>query len=332
MLRVAQHMGMSNSSIPPLIFSRDVTRAAGADLRLRRLAELGRLERVARGAFVDATEWQGLDDAARYRLKVSAVAQRSSGVVSHESAAALHGLPLLGRWPDDVHVTIDAARGGRSSPGVRRHATGIDDQDVTLIDGIPVTTAARTALDVAATASFAQGVVMMDRVLHVPKRRRVAPLARHEDVIEAWERHVPFRGSVRALSVLRFSRTGAASPGESISRVTMALIGVAEPELQRTFIVDGAEYDPDFFWEEENAIGESDGRGKYFDPIMRGSLEPQQVVWAEKQREDALRREVRAFARWDWLVGSDVRRLAHRLAAAGVLPRPGGAGSWHRGR
>jgi hypothetical protein len=100
----------------------------------------------------------------------------------------------------------------------------------------------------------------------------------------------------------------------------MAQLGLPVPELQRSWRIDGSEYDADFYFAGADAIGEADGKAKYTDPIMLAGRSPADVVYGEKRREDALRRRVRAFARWDYAVGMSLSRLASRLAEIGVLP------------
>lgn len=62
----------------------------------------------------------------RYRLSVraaSAVTYRPI-LVSHLSAAALHGLPLIGSWPQTVHIIDRQAAGGSSSKSFTVHRGG----------------------------------------------------------------------------------------------------------------------------------------------------------------------------------------------------------------
>jgi Transcriptional regulator, AbiEi antitoxin len=68
-------------------------------------------------------------------------------VLSHRSAAALHGLLPTARANVDVTVP---ARSAREQPGTDVHrSTTLIERDVTVVDNIPVTTVARTLLDLA---------------------------------------------------------------------------------------------------------------------------------------------------------------------------------------
>jgi hypothetical protein len=118
--------------------------------------------------------------------------------------------------------------------------------------------------------------------------------------------------------VLEFADARAESVGESVSRVTMAELGLPAPVLQhRFFDADGFIGTVDFWWPELGVIGEFDGRVKYFDPRMsRG--DPAAVVYREKYREDRLRGLGPRVVRWGWPEAISAARLGPRLAAAGV--------------
>jgi predicted transcriptional regulator of viral defense system len=75
----------------------------------------------------------------------------SDGRVSHASAAALHGLLYPARPHPPVEVTMPRAK-RRRIDGVRVHrARDLLPDETTTIEGIPVTTPARTLLDLSAT-------------------------------------------------------------------------------------------------------------------------------------------------------------------------------------
>jgi very-short-patch-repair endonuclease len=80
------------------------------------------------------------------RWMAAVLACGPNAVLSHGDAAALWGLrPPVGR---DVEVTIGRSTGLRSRAGIalHRHA-GLLERETTVVEGIPVTTVARTLLD-----------------------------------------------------------------------------------------------------------------------------------------------------------------------------------------
>lgn len=64
-----------------------------------------------------------------------------SGVLSHHSAVLLYGSP---NFPDELHLTM---RNRRRLKGITTHTARLQPYDVTLIEGIPVTTVRRTTYD-----------------------------------------------------------------------------------------------------------------------------------------------------------------------------------------
>jgi hypothetical protein len=307
---------------PELLLAADFRRAFGTDLRLRRAAERGQLHRIGWGRYTQAAVWEELDRDQRYAMKVRAasLSRGRSLPLSHQSAAVLWRLPLLIPWPNDVHFLTERATGGRSDPGVRKHAVGFDDWDVEMLDGVLVTSVARTVIELATVVDIRSAVAAADRALAVDRTGRTTPLTDRATLLETWHRMLPFRGSVRARTAIEFASPLSGSPDESASRVTIALAGLPDPVLQHPFVIDGRDVFTDFFWPKERGVGESDGKVKYYDPAMRAGLSPADVVYEEKLREDAIRRQVSGFVRWDHATGMSVPRLTARLAHLGLVP------------
>jgi hypothetical protein len=90
----------------------------------------------------------GAPETWRQRLMVATLSAGPGCVVSHRAAAALHGFDRFPAGPVEVLV----GRPYRSrDPRVRVHSTRrLDEEDLTVVDGIPVTTAERTLIDLAA--------------------------------------------------------------------------------------------------------------------------------------------------------------------------------------
>lgn len=104
----------------------------------------GNWSRVDRGIF-RIPEWPSSinDSLVRWVLW-----SKHRAVVSHDSAAAAHGLGVLN--PAKVHLTVPP--GFRmDNPAVVLHRRELADSDLTLIDGAAITTVVRTVLDVIAS-------------------------------------------------------------------------------------------------------------------------------------------------------------------------------------
>ncbi|HEX4444344.1 MAG TPA: hypothetical protein VHZ81_12280 [Galbitalea sp.] len=150
--------------IPDPIYVRDGEHLDASPQTHARRAVAGSETRLARGAYVPTEPWFELNARERYLLTIRATAstRRKGMVVSHWSAAAVHGLPIIGSWPTKVHLSIGHVSGGRSRRDVVKHALVVNDSDIVEIDGMLVTSVARTVLDLAVYADRLTAVAAED--------------------------------------------------------------------------------------------------------------------------------------------------------------------------
>jgi hypothetical protein len=210
-----------------------------------------------------------------------------------------------------VDVLIHRATGSRTEHGFRKH--GVDDPfaDVWHCDGLRVTPLPRTVVDLALTEPFADAVVAADWAL--------AHGASGEELYAALEASPVTQGRARARRVLEFADGRSGSPGESVSRVRIAELGFVPPDLQVPFSDRrGLIGFVDFYWADCDVIGEFDGLVKYLDRELLQGRRPEDVVVAEKRREDRLRAGGHGVARWIWADLRPPERLGRMLADAGV--------------
>lgn len=107
---------------------------------------------------------------------------RPPAVLSHGSAAALWGLTDEG-WRRPIHVTVAGRAAARRRRGVQPHRRAVLLEDeLTMVREIPVTTVARTILDVAATVrgrALEQVIRRAARLRLFDRREQVRVLDRH---------------------------------------------------------------------------------------------------------------------------------------------------------
>lgn len=230
-------------------------------------------------------------------------------VVSHVSAAVLHGLSVWAIPLDHVHITRPEPSGGRIGSVVHRHVTPLDPTEITSIDGILVTCLARTVADLARTVPFEQAVVVADSALDTHSDLTPGALA------TALRRATGWPGVPAARRAIAFARRGAKSPGESRSRIAIARAGLPVPRLQFPVQLANGVAITDFGWADRRAVGEFDGEVKYGRLVPRGQA-PADVVFAEKVREDAVRALEFGFTRWIWDELDDFAPVAARIARA----------------
>ena len=308
--------------LPEIILSREL-RALGMERQLRSWNARGIVRRIVPGAYARVAEWEALTADERYRLRVIATASLyPDNVFSHDSAAALWRLPSVGAWPDTVHAVAPRSAGGRSKAHIQRHCIGTD-PDAVPVDGVTVTSLARTLADMACHRSFSRAVAMLDDGLRMPEagedRYGIVAPTKERVLLKLMELgRAP--GYVRARRALEFADSGAQSPGESLSRVQIHALGLPAPLLQVEFSDSrGPIGTVDFFWPDLGLIGEFDGNSKYGDARRHARhLSPEMILLAEKEREDRLRGVSEGFVRWGWDVARDRRALGERLSARGL--------------
>jgi predicted transcriptional regulator of viral defense system len=132
-----------------LFTSKEARLAGFADSVLVRLAQRGRLERVSRGVY--RISHYPSDRLAQYREAIL-WAQASQGpaavVISHETALLLYRISDVN--PTRVHLTVPvSARLRRERPKwITIHHANLSPDEASEYEGIPVTTVARSIMDV----------------------------------------------------------------------------------------------------------------------------------------------------------------------------------------
>lgn len=294
----------------------------------RRAHARGELVRVAPGRYVRAADWAPLSPEDRVVLRAVATLDRlgRTAVVSHVAAAAMWGMPLVGVPPSTTSIT-DPDR-GRTHTGdhMTKHAAALADVDVTTVEHMPLTTPARTAVDIALTASRSQAVAVLDHCL----RARLCTLDEYWAALDRRDRR---RGTSRVVWVGAFASPLAESAGESVLRVALDGLGFPPPQLQRPFRDEvGLIGYGDFWWDDVGLLDEFDGLKKYRAAEYRGGLSVEDVVVREKLREDRLRAlpEVRGVVRTVWRDLYRPAEVAAALARAGLHRQRTGFRTLHR--
>ena len=263
-------------------------------------AELARMSRskelvhIRRGAYREPSPAE-LDPRVAHLHLLEATMRQSAPemVASHVSAAAVHDLPIWGDQLSRVQLSRDRRGGGKGRRYSQLHGVSLPERDVVVVDGLRVTTLARTVLDLACASPMERAVAAGDAAL----RRGADP----EELVELLERGAKRRGIGQARRTIAFLDARSESAGESVSRVKFHLIGVPKPDLQYDVYGSGGAWvaRTDFWWSDFSTVGEFDGKIKY-----ARALAPDQpiedVLFDEKRREDALRDEELQVVRWIW--------------------------------
>ncbi|HTW20416.1 MAG TPA: DUF559 domain-containing protein [Mycobacteriales bacterium] len=269
---------------------------------LQRLLAEGVLERVNRGVVVGSCVRRIArnDRVAAHRLALHALLLCFDDcVASHESAAVLFGLPLLGL---PQYVVATRARGAwRGGPNARVRIAPLPPHHVVRTEAdTRMTSMARTFVDVARTSAFRAAVVLGDGVLRTGLRT--------DGLEETLGECSSWADVGKARNALRFLDSRAESPLESASRAVMHERKLPAPELQVAIDTGPASYRVDFFWRRHGLIGEADGMAKYDDIA---------TVRAEKLRQERLEQLGLRVVRWTWReMLADTDTTIARLRAA----------------
>ncbi|KQO63537.1 hypothetical protein [Curtobacterium sp. Leaf261] len=293
---------------------------------MHRAAAAGQLHRVAPARFVTASNWTAAGPRQRAVTNIHAALDRVDAelVVSHWSAAAMLGLPALRGWPETVEVYDSrAARTRRVGMTLRR--PGVPPRrDLRSIDGLIVTSLARTSIDLALTAPFADAVAVLDAAL--------AAGLDAEALVHVLSERPAARRRRTARDAVDFADPLAGSAAESFTRVGLAEMGAPRPTLQHEFTTRSGTRTVDFWFPDQGVALEFDGRAKYTQERYLQGRSPVDVFVAEKRRHEDLMAcsGLRELVRIEWRDVDAPARLVERLRAAGV-PCSGAPVLWHRG-
>ena len=184
------------------------------------------------------------------RLKAATLWAGPGAVISHRPAAALRSLLPAGEL---IHVTTPNRR--RPRRGIVLHERRLPADEITTIDGIPVTTTARTLLDVAAT----EGRQAFERALRQADYHQLTDATPLPSLIA---RYPGGRGTAIARAAIDARRPTGHTESELEDRFVEFLVdrGLALPRLNADVCVDGRRFRVDCLWEAEGVVVELDGR------------------------------------------------------------------------
>ena len=246
----------------------------------------GSLVRIRQGAYCPADVWQELSFADQHLARAGATYDLTPGDValSHVSALALYQCPLWQAPLNQVHLSRLDGACARREAGVVHHRRALEEGDVHELNGRLVTAPTRTTLDALTLMSIDSGMVSGDAMIN-RGLTTIDDLYATKMAINSWPNTRILEITLRLLDGL------SESPGETRSRHLFWRMHLPRPTLQVKIFDDQGHLVAvcDFGWPELGVYGEFDGRIKYGRLLKRGQ-QPGDVVFEEKQREDAIRR------------------------------------------
>ena len=253
-------------------------------------ARSGRWRRLNKGVYCLTDTWDRAAPEARHLLRAVAVVKSCPSddrcALSHVSAAVAHQLPVPLASLSTVTLTRPPGARRLVGPGRRIFRAAVPDDDLVGVDGVPVTSAARTVADCLRHLARRDAVAVADAAL-----RRGLTEAAVREVLERQARW-PYAGvAALALSLVDPRHE---SPLESRSAVVMAEHDIPAP-IPQWEVLDasgGVVARVDFGWPDLGVVGEADGRAKY------ATADAGRVIEDEKDRHARVEALGLVVVRW----------------------------------
>jgi hypothetical protein len=173
--------------------------------------------RLFRDVYVD----RDIEVTAALRAKAGWLWAKRQGVVAGISAAALHG----SRWVEDT-TAVELIHDNRHRlAGVHTRGDRIEEDEIIVVDGVPVTTPARTVLDLGCWYPVTSGVAAIDSLARAAEFKAA-------DVELLAQRYPGRRGITRARLAITLFDAGAQSPKETWLRLVLVNAGLPRPQTQ----------------------------------------------------------------------------------------------------
>lgn len=175
---------------------------------------------------------------------------RRQGIVAGLSASALYGAKWI-----EPSTPLEILHTNRNPlPGIRVRGDSIDHDEIALIQGVPVTTPARTALDLGCWYPTDEAVAAIDDLLRASDLKVT-------EVETLGERYPGRRGIRSARIAVGLTNPGAQSPKETWLRLLLVRAGLPGPQTQIPVSdeFDDVTYYLDMGWEDIKVAVEYDG-------------------------------------------------------------------------
>lgn len=300
------------AALGPVMTTSEIYRAGIGKRELKHAVAAGDLVRVRRQSLVQGDIWRSVGADERRRLGAMAVAKTCPAfALSHHSALAAHRLPLHGDVPVTVAMAgpvqqITVRRGLHLYPEAGRN---------TVVDGIPVVALARAIVGVALTMGRDSGVVAGDAALHLG-------LVTMAELLAEVAALSPHQGRQRAFEAVSLMDGSSESVGESLLRLVVHDLGYAYDTQVAIRDEAGLVVAIVDLMVDDVAL-EFDGKVKYSGRFGDGT----EALWAEKRREDAIRRQGHPVERVIWselsqpmLIDARIRRARQFVQTRRLRP------------
>lgn len=264
-----------------LFLTRDLLASGQTDKSIAAMVRSNLLHRVRHGAYTHTAHWNELDAVGQRTLVAQAVLRsaRAPVALAGPSAADALGVPV---WDmgDLVHLARLDGKSGRREAGRVEHRGCILCDDLTIRNGIPMTSGTRTAIDMIALADTEHALVTVNGLLRA--QETTIELIEHRIRAMTTNPH-----TLRAPLILSLADGRCESAGETRTFYLCWRHHLPKPKLQVDVIDHSGRTVArvDFAWPEFGVYGEFDGKVKYL-RYRRPGESIEEAVLREKRREE----------------------------------------------
>ncbi|ORJ55741.1 DUF559 domain-containing protein [Mycobacterium simiae] len=171
--------------------------------------------------FRDVYVHRDVEVTAAVRAQAGWLWAKRQGVVAGLSAAALYG----SKWVDGT-ATVDLIHENRHRlPGIHTRGDRIEEDEISIVNGVPTTMPARTVLDLGCWYPTTSAVAAIDSLARAVEVKAA-------DVELLAQRYPGRRGITRARRALALFDAGAQSPKETWLRLLLVEAGLPRPQTQ----------------------------------------------------------------------------------------------------
>jgi hypothetical protein len=267
---------------------RDLIAAGWSDRDIARAVRSGLIHRIRYGAYVDSRLWKLLDsDRDRHRARSRAVLRTAhdTSVLTHQSALAEHIDALWRLCLDDVALTRTDGAAGRHEAGIVHHSGSLHLPDITVRHGVPVSTPARSAIEVLSTNDTELGLCLLNALLHAGRTTL-------DEVrgVAARTEHWPNTLGVRIALALADPKLSSIAESRTMYLLYRENVSLPLPQVDVHDSLGKLLGCVDFLWPKHGVFLEFDGRLKY-ELFRRPGETLADYLMREKKREERICQE-----------------------------------------
>lgn len=254
------------------------------DRHVTAMIRAGELVRIRRGQYVDGEQWRSLSRADRHRLLTRGVllTAHAGTTATHVSSAIEWGAPIWDLSLEVVHTTRRDGKAGRRRDDWIQHCGELPAEDVTVHNGVPLSIAARTCVEITTVADVERSLIVVNGLLH-SGATTVEEFAVRAESARYWPH------SLTTDLVLRLCQPRLESAGETRFDYFCWRQRLPRPTPQVEVYDEHGQLvgRVDFVWEDFGVFVEFDGKVKYEKHRRKGET-LEQFLMREKQREELI--------------------------------------------